>query len=149
MLSWSPTKHFFASSVKCVDIHHDACIKAVIIYLCSAPNNICTNISKCEIKLMLFWLWKDAQLALRRRPFEVLLTPFWTLTNALLKHGCANIWFTVGYNVAEIRHFCTSFWAWRLYNCQDISDVFLLYLTGYKRTVADLDKSTVASMIWI
>ena len=31
---------FSASSVKCVDIHHYACIKAVIMCLCGDPNNI-------------------------------------------------------------------------------------------------------------
>lgn len=30
----------FASSVKCVDVHHYACIKVVIMYLCSDPNNV-------------------------------------------------------------------------------------------------------------
>ena len=34
---------------------------------------------------MLFWLRKDAQLASKRCPFEVLLTPFKTRINTLLK----------------------------------------------------------------
>ena len=114
---------FFASSVKCVDIHHYACIKAVIIYLCSDPNNILYKYFKV-------WNQIDALLALKRCPIGFEKTPFWGLINALLKNGCANIWFTVGYNVAEIRRFCTSFWAWRLHKCQDISDVFLCISQG-------------------
>lgn len=34
----------YASSVKCVDVHHYACVKAVIVYLCSDPNNVFVQI---------------------------------------------------------------------------------------------------------
>ena len=35
---------YLTSSVKCVDVHHYACVKAVIIYLCNDPDNVFVQI---------------------------------------------------------------------------------------------------------
>ena len=54
-----------------------------------------------QIRHMLFWLAINAQLACKRCPFEVQLTPFWTLTNALLKCNLASIWFSASYKTTK------------------------------------------------
>ena len=46
---------------------------------------------------MLFWLLKDALLACKRCPFEVLLTPFWSLIKHLLLCDFAIDWYAVSY----------------------------------------------------
>ena len=46
---------------------------------------------------MVFWLWKDAQLACNRCPFGCLLTPFWTRSKHLLKCTRTSVWCSASY----------------------------------------------------
>ena len=92
-----PSKN--ASSVKCVDIHLPASLKAAITYLCNDPNNILYKYFKT-------WNQTDGLLALKRRPFEVLLTPFWSPIKHLFLLDLITNWFTVGCRLAFYACFC-------------------------------------------
>lgn len=133
-LLWERLGDFLGSSVKCVYIrHYCLCSSCRYASLQRIKQCFCINLSKGRVWLMLFWLWKDAWLALKRGSFEVLLRPFWTLIKALLKHGFASVWFSVGYVVIKRRHFGVLLESKFLFDCKEISGTFLLYLTGIKR----------------
>ena len=50
-------------------------------------------------------IWKDAQFASNRRPFEVLLTPFWSPIKHLFKWSFITLWYQVCYKCAEVAYF--------------------------------------------
>ena len=64
------------------------------------------NFLFCNKKLMLenlkllFKALKDAQLASKRCPFEVLLTPFWSSIKHLLDCDFVTVWFVSSYKGA-------------------------------------------------
>ena len=55
--------------------------------------------------LMLNWSWINALLASKRCPFEVLLTPFWSLIKHLLLRCFGTVWFSDSYNCIRMALF--------------------------------------------
>ena len=65
----------------------------------------CKEKSYLWFLLMLNWSWINALLASKRCPFEVLLTPFWSLIKHLLLRCFGTVWFSDSYNCIRMALF--------------------------------------------